>query len=87
VASVGQIVAPFQADDVCVRCYNPELTFQALAQSAFANGTLDFIALWIWSKMRSSAFCSIAPHTQVWQEIVSDGRDGQENESMFQVFQ
>jgi hypothetical protein len=24
VGSVGQIVATFQADDVCVRCYNPE---------------------------------------------------------------
>src|SRR5271165_4204621 len=25
--------------------------------------TPDFIALWIWNKMRSSAFCSVAPQT------------------------
>jgi hypothetical protein len=31
------------------------------AQSAFAYSTQDFIALRIWSEMRSSAFCSAAP--------------------------
>jgi hypothetical protein len=34
------------------------------AQGSFANFTPDFIALRIWSKMRSSAFCSIAPEHQ-----------------------
>jgi hypothetical protein len=50
-ASAGQIVARFQADDALRTLLLSGVNFhQIFVQSPFANNTLDSIAVWIWSR-------------------------------------
>jgi hypothetical protein len=45
----------------CMGRFNAMTSDEIPAQSALADSTPDFIALWIWTEMRSSAFRSVAP--------------------------